>query len=244
MPCFKPLQSHIVSIIASWNQKYRFKEPVLDAGAGQGAASLYFARLGLSVHAIDLRTTPDSSPLLQFSNVIVEQRDILEIKGTYSTICLIDVLEHIPEDLSALETCSRRLCPGGYLIVSVPVKASEWGWDDFWYGHLRRYEPESMKEMAAKTGFRVIEDFDVTFPFIWLLRKIYLSAYSLLGRKKVPRRVAADQTLDSSNASASEIGAASRIVENLPFWPFLFRIQSLFRSSTAGCNRIYLLKKI
>jgi SAM-dependent methyltransferase len=75
--------------------------------------------------------------------------------ASYDLIALLDVLEHIEGDRAALASIKTKLRPGGRILVTVP--ANEWMWSahDTVHHHFRRYNPASLRKVAAEAGVRV-----------------------------------------------------------------------------------------
>jgi hypothetical protein len=68
---------------------------------------------------------------------------------------MLDVLEHIDDDLAALVELRGRMTPDTQLIVTVP--ALQWafsGWDEA-LGHHRRYSRRSLRQVLERAGFAV-----------------------------------------------------------------------------------------
>lgn len=245
MPCFKPLTQHMLEYISDWKKRYGLGSPVLDIGAGRGAFAGFFAQTGDKVSAVDLSYNEGDNLELQKKHpgVTFFNRNLRDICQAYQTLLLIDVLEHVDDDRAFLRQCYNRLYPGGFMILSVPVKQKEWGWDDHWYGHRRRYDPKELRQMLEQKGFSICEDIDVTFPVIWLMRRLYLTFYRFSGLAKKPEGSAHEQSLRSAEGSASGSGGFQDLVGNFPLWSLILRVQSLFKHNHLGCNRLYLLKK-
>jgi SAM-dependent methyltransferase len=75
--------------------------------------------------------------------------------GSYDLIALLDVLEHIEGDKAALASIRAKLKPGGRILVTVP--ANEWMWSahDTVHHHYRRYNPGTLRKVAAEAGLKV-----------------------------------------------------------------------------------------
>jgi len=81
--------------------------------------------------------------------------DRLEAYGFDTAICL-NVLEHIRDDVRALEKILRILRPGGRLLLLVPALKALYGSLDLHVEHYRRYERRELVEKVEGAGF-VIE---------------------------------------------------------------------------------------
>jgi SAM-dependent methyltransferase len=86
----------------------------------------------------------------------------------------LDVLEHIPDHVSAAQEILRVLKPGGTLVVTVPAYQSLWSGHDVALHHQRRYRAEEMQKLLADAGFDVVHltyTVSALFPLVWLVRR-------------------------------------------------------------------------
>lgn len=92
---------------------------------------------------------------------------------------LLDVLEHIDNDVASLRTLAALLAPGGYLILTVPAFPFLWSPHDEEHHHKRRYRAAGLHKVIESTGLRLsyLSHFNTwLFPLvaaIRLARKIY-----------------------------------------------------------------------
>ena len=71
-----------------------------------------------------------------------------------SVVC-VNVLEHIPDDAAALRGLTGIVAPGGTLGLIVPAHQALYGRMDAEAGHFRRYSRGAVRELLARTGWRV-----------------------------------------------------------------------------------------
>ena len=76
--------------------------------------------------------------------------------GRYDLIVLLDVLEHIPDDRSALTALLPKLAPGGRLLLTVPGLPGLWSGHDVAHHHQRRYTARALEDVVRLAGFRTI----------------------------------------------------------------------------------------
>ena len=109
------------------------------------------------------------------------QKDDLP-ESTYDLILATDVLEHLSEDLGALERIQRSLKPGGHVLITVPCFQSLWGPQDILAQHLRRYKLSQVLTMVGQAGLIAKKSFYFNYFLflpIWLARKILLKAQKI-----------------------------------------------------------------
>ena len=63
--------------------------------------------------------------------------------SSFDVVLVLDVLEHLHDDISGLQQAARLLKSGGLLIVTVPAMPSLWGGQDVVSHHKRRYTKKS-----------------------------------------------------------------------------------------------------
>ncbi|MDQ0287513.1 SAM-dependent methyltransferase [Desulfofundulus luciae] len=96
--------------------------------------------------------------------------------GHFDTVCLFDVLEHLPEEGPALHEVRRVLRPGGLLFVSVPLHPELWSEHDERCGHYRRYRKGEVVGFLKKYGFCVLERrffLSLFLPLAFLVRWVF-----------------------------------------------------------------------
>ena len=76
-------------------------------------------------------------------------------RNGYDLIALLDVLEHVPDDLAALRAIHMRLKPGGALLLTVPANSWMWSAHDAAHHHFRRYSKKQLKALFVKSGLEV-----------------------------------------------------------------------------------------
>jgi SAM-dependent methyltransferase len=73
--------------------------------------------------------------------------------NSYDLVALLDVLEHVPDDRSALESILTRVKPGGALLLTVPANKWMWSAHDVAHHHYRRYSKSQLAQLVGETGF-------------------------------------------------------------------------------------------
>lgn len=151
----------------------------VELGAGIGTMSMHFLNHVDRLNLVE--PSPQLFPHLQqrfrSDNRVAIHHDTLESHlarsgpNTYDTAILINVLEHIDDDASALSSLLRALKPGGYLLLFVP--ALQWLFSnlDRIHGHHRRYYRSGLAEMVRRSGFVVLTAryFDIFGVLSWWL---------------------------------------------------------------------------
>lgn len=87
-----------------------------------------------------------SSPLPELSSVP---------DNRYDMVAALDVIEHIPDDKSALEGISRVLKPGGKLVMTVPAHQWMWSAHDVVNHHQRRYSKRALQQLIEGSPLKL-----------------------------------------------------------------------------------------
>ncbi|OGJ56903.1 hypothetical protein A3H22_02815 [Candidatus Peribacteria bacterium RIFCSPLOWO2_12_FULL_55_15] len=83
-------------------------------------------------------------PNVQFLHGSSEQ--LQNIRTPVSCCLLLDVLEHIEDDVGFLQRIVLSLPPGGCLLITVPAEMALWSKHDQEVGHFRRYSAETLMQ--------------------------------------------------------------------------------------------------
>jgi len=73
-------------------------------------------------------------------------------RGAYDMIAVLDVVEHIEDDVAALKAMADCLAPGGKILVTVPAHQWLWSAHDVVNHHHRRYSKSTLAAAIAKAG--------------------------------------------------------------------------------------------
>jgi SAM-dependent methyltransferase len=71
------------------------------------------------------------------------------------TVVLVNVLEHVVQDVESLRSLAGALVPGGRVVVFVPAMPVLYGSLDRALGHVRRYRPRELREAFERAGIEV-----------------------------------------------------------------------------------------
>ena len=139
----------------------RLGHRVLEVGAGLGAITIRYEQ-GREVVASDVSPPCVDALRERFAdhpNVRVEDRDLrdLEVDEHFDSVLMVNVLEHISDDVEALRGLSRLLVPGGNIVVYVPALNGLYGALDHKIGHYRRYSVWRLREVFREAGLEPVE---------------------------------------------------------------------------------------
>lgn len=139
---------------------------MLDAGCGYGLYAMSLGESGYTVDAIDidekrieeLRRMFDEYPRLK-KTITLHAGSLTALPfadSTYDTIVCSEVIEHIPDDLSAVREIGRVMKPGGKLILTVPYDSAFNKRVYKRFDHERPgYTRDSLQDLMEGTGLTI-----------------------------------------------------------------------------------------
>ena len=75
-------------------------------------------------------------------------------RGAYDLVAVLDVVEHIEDDVAALAAMRACLKPGGKILIAVPAHQWMWSAHDVVNHHHRRYSKKTLLGAIHKAGLR------------------------------------------------------------------------------------------
>ena len=130
---------------------------VLEVGCGTGHNLAMLGKFG-ELDASELDSSARALSTKRLGREVKEAKlpDLSMFKrNSYDLIALLDVLEHVPDDLGSLRAIHRRLKPGGALLLTVPANPWMWSAHDAAHHHFRRYTSKQLEELFLRSGLEV-----------------------------------------------------------------------------------------
>lgn len=156
---------------------------ILDVGCGTGVNYNWLKNWG-RVTGLDT-----STEALEYCRNKQVYDELIQTDGTnlafdsrFDLVTSFDVLEHIQDDMSALQNWHAALKPNGYIFITVPAYQWLFSAHDKALHHQRRYSAKELREKFAQAGFGIkfiSPFFWFTFPMVMLVR--------LLTKKSTPK---------------------------------------------------------
>ncbi|MGK7890990.1 MAG: class I SAM-dependent methyltransferase [Leptolyngbyaceae cyanobacterium] len=130
----------------------------LEVGCGTGNFSELLAQQSQHLTALDLESSyvqHTKHRLRHYPNIEVLQADATQLseQQSFDSIVMLDVLEHIEDDITTLRQLKQSLNPNGFLIIKVPALQSLYGTMDEVIGHHRRYSRQTLDAALKQAGF-------------------------------------------------------------------------------------------
>src|SRR5262249_25955645 len=168
-------------------------EKALEVGCGHGIVRQLVERdLGFAVDGCDLNRgalemAANGKGRLLVYNIFDRDPALVE---AYDLVLLIDVIEHLDDDLGFLSAAVEHLKPGGIVAINVPAHMAFYSKYDEVVGHCRRYNVGRIAWLFRQTQ---VEPLSIAY---WGLTLLPL----LLARKIVLRFVSREQTIHTGFA--------------------------------------------
>ncbi len=161
----------------SLTEKYGTLEGrTLDLGCGTGAFLDELPNrqtsvgLDFSVHAVEFCR---DRGLMQIVNADAQQTPFAS--NSFDAVISLDTIEHVADDVSAVNEVTRTLRPGGTLVLNVPAYDWLWGPHDVALMHHRRYTKKQVRALLTGSGLKIEKlSYSVffLFPLVVLIRVI------------------------------------------------------------------------
>lgn len=78
-------------------------------------------------------------------------------EGQFDLVVLLDVLEHLDDDTTSLQTLFRHVRPGGFVVITVPAFMFLWSAHDRDHRHKRRYVARELHACVRAAGFEAAQ---------------------------------------------------------------------------------------
>lgn len=165
---------------------------VLDIGAGSGFFSrrLLANSAALEAWCVDTNYAADSDVVENGKNIHF-RKSVERVDA--DLILLMDVLEHVDDDVGLLRDAVSKAAAQATFLISVPAFQFMWSGHDIFLEHKRRYTLAALERVVETSGLCVRESryyFAAVFPAAMLVRM----TRKLLGRTMTP---ASDMQLHS-----------------------------------------------
>lgn len=155
MKQFGPMSRHVRRLSLGILKRLNFRS-VLDAGCGEGSflSALQIVKPGLSLSGVDISevAVTHARKLLPGAKFYVADLEKEIIEKTFDLVTAIDVIEHIPDDITFLHNI-RRMTDKYFLVCTLigrmrPFEKS--------VGHVRNYTEKELIEKLSASDFRVV----------------------------------------------------------------------------------------
>ena len=145
-------------IILKFLKKYIHKTgSILNIGAAGGASTTWLSSLG---NVTSLESDSFFIDHLKEQNIDVANASVTAMpydENCFDIVCAFDVIEHVEDDLDAMNEIRRVCKPGGIICVTVPAFKMLWSTHDIVNGHIRRYTKKTLLALGRSSGLKCEE---------------------------------------------------------------------------------------
>ena len=102
----------------------------------------------------------------------------LSYSEEFDVIGAFDVIEHITDDVDALQEIHKALKPGGGVMITVPRHMFLWSAADTTAHHKRRYSGAQLRKTVTDAGFHILRQLSfgmITLPIQYISRRFLLT---------------------------------------------------------------------
>jgi 2-polyprenyl-3-methyl-5-hydroxy-6-metoxy-1,4-benzoquinol methylase len=138
---------------------------VLEVGCGIGTMSEKLAEIADLIVGIEpnpacidrVQEAMRHQPKFSLRPCHLEECDQAELRRLgLDTVYCVNVLEHIEQDVAALQTFREAIVPQGKVLIFVPAVAAAYGPLDAELGHHRRYSKRTLSRAFAEAGLELM----------------------------------------------------------------------------------------
>lgn len=140
------------------------KGKILEVGSGIGNISAFFTEQKTDITLSDIRENYCLALKKQFPQQPVLQMDLVDpdfqtkyaaLSSSFDGIFALNVVEHIENDVLALENMRFLLKPGGKVLILVPAWPLLYNKIDQGLYHFRRYTTTSLSSAMTRAGYTI-----------------------------------------------------------------------------------------
>ena len=129
---------------------------ILEIGCGTGHNLPMLAQFG-EVDAIEIDEAARDIASVRLGKPVGEA-PLPELtgveRGAYAMVAVLDVVEHIEDDVGALKAMAECLKPGGAILIAVPAHQWMWSAHDVVNHHKRRYSKATLDAAIKQAGLK------------------------------------------------------------------------------------------
>ena len=129
---------------------------ILEIGCGTGHNLPMLARFG-AVEAIEIDPAARAIASERLGRPVGDA-PLPELpgveRGAFDLVAVLDVVEHIADDVAALAAMRTLLKPGGAILIAVPAHQWMWSAHDVVNHHHRRYSKNTLRAAIERAGLR------------------------------------------------------------------------------------------
>jgi hypothetical protein len=145
---------------------------ILDVGAGSGVFSRQLIDQGLATGAMCVDPAYVREYVESYRETDITFTRRIE-KVSQDLILMMDVLEHVDDDLGLLKEYTAGMPSGSRVLITVPAFQFMWSGHDVFLEHRRRYTLKQLENLVAEADLRITKGryfFGLIFPLVATMR--------------------------------------------------------------------------
>jgi len=163
---------------------------ILDIGAGSAIFSKHLLENGAAsavcvdpAYGSETRDSYCGKPIEYLREVMPCDADL---------VLLMDVLEHVDDDVGLIRTSMKGAAPGAFAVISVPAFPSLFSAHDRFLEHKRRYRMQMLEDVVRAAGLQIVSTryfFAMILPLVAMFRFLQKNGPAKSSLKPHPRPV-------------------------------------------------------
>jgi predicted RNA methylase len=158
---------------------------LLDVGAGSGIFARQLTRAGFCEKVLCVDPNYANEKVEACEGIKIEyKKNVGGVKC--NLILMMDVLEHVTDDVQLLKKYTENLSSGDHMFITVPAFNFLWSGHDVYLEHKRRYTIKSVENAVRAAGMIPVKSryfFGVLFPVVAVIR-LFGRALLKIGKKE------------------------------------------------------------
>ena len=134
-------------------------DKTLEIGCGVGGNVELLGRtgnyFGIDMHMPAIEYCSSKFPQFEFKCSRIEEIPKDAYSHNFDSIYILDVLEHIDNEVEILKEARNYLTNSGKILVTVPAYQFLWSPHDDFLHHVRRYTKKSLRKVLEEAGYKV-----------------------------------------------------------------------------------------
>ncbi len=173
-------QSKLQPLVAYTKKLLRNSIPltIVDVGSGSGFFAIKlekeFGDKIKKVYMVDINYTTEE--IAATKGTKIEKTLRIPDKIENGLVILMDVLEHLEDDLKMLkEIKAASSGDNNHFFITVPAFYSLWSGHDVYLGHFRRYKIDTLNKVLNAAKYKIENTYYLygsLFPMVWAVRKL------------------------------------------------------------------------
>jgi SAM-dependent methyltransferase len=151
---------------------------IVDVGSGSGFFAISLERAFgdkiRKVYLVDINYTREE--IEETRGKKIEKTLVIPDKIENGLVILMDVLEHLEDDLLMLKNIkANSVGNNNHYFITVPAFYSLWSGHDVYLGHYRRYKVDSLNKVLNEAKYSIANTYYLygsLFPMVWTARKL------------------------------------------------------------------------